>query len=315
MSASIYGIERVPYDTHMRAKRDPISPASLQPLCKIVSRQRQRGQALAPMAAFLTSTLDWTTMARGMFHPRRSLCVVSAPGSPRRSITYAHQILGAAIIHPDMRDVMPLLPAPLVKPEGADKNACERHAAKRVVATLHGPSTPQGDCHRRPSEFSAPHRETLQAHDLRYMLGVKDGDHTDLFKRVQAAEHAGRVSSAERHDHVAGLVQRFRLVNDVPLNASNADVWVHVIEDWAMGADKVQHFSWVTDLRVSKLHVYRLMGSGRARWKLAHETLTTLKNQGSHVEHHDDHGQKHLSVVLAMRMRLAFWVDQTHQRC
>jgi hypothetical protein len=36
--------------------------------------------------------------------------------------TYAHQILGAALIHPDMREVIPLLPAPIVKHDGADKN-------------------------------------------------------------------------------------------------------------------------------------------------------------------------------------------------
>jgi len=45
----IYGIERVPCDTHMRERLDPISPASLQPLFKSVCRQLQRGKALEPM--------------------------------------------------------------------------------------------------------------------------------------------------------------------------------------------------------------------------------------------------------------------------
>jgi hypothetical protein len=66
---------------------------------------------------------------------------------------------------------------------------------------------------------------------------------------VQAAEHAGRVTAYERHDHVAGLVYRFRFVHDVPLKASNLDVLVNCIEYWEIGDDKVQHGSWVTDMR------------------------------------------------------------------
>ena len=95
-----------------------------------------------------------------------------------------------------------------------------------------------------------------------YILGVKEGDHAYLFQQVQAAEQAGRVTYYERHDRAAGLVHRFRFVNDMPLNASHADVRVNFIEYWEMGEDKVQHFSWVTDLRVSKRNVY----APHARW-------------------------------------------------
>jgi hypothetical protein len=92
-------------------------------------------------------------------------------------------------------------------------------------------------------------------------------------------------------------------------------VRVNFIEYWEMGDDKVQHFSWVTDLRVNQRNVFHLMRGGRARWKIEHETCNTLNNQGDHFEHHDGHGQQHLSVVFAMLMMLACLVDQTQQRC
>lgn len=119
----------------------------------------------------------------------------------------------------------------------------------------------------------------------------------------------------ERHDRAARVLHRFRFVHDVPLNASNVDVRVNFIEYWEVGAAKVQHFSWVTDLRVSKRNVFHLMRGGRARWKIENETFNTLKNQGYNFEHNYGHGAQHLSVVFAMLMMLAFLVDQTQQLC
>jgi len=92
------------------------------------------------------------------------------------------------------------------------------------------------------------------------------------------------------------------LVNAVPLNASHSDVRVNFIEYWEMGQDKVQHFSGVTDLRVSQRNVYRLMRGGRARWKIENETVNTLKNQGDNLEHNYGHGEQNLSVVFATMM-------------
>ena len=75
----------------------------------------------------------------------------------------------------------------------------------------------------------------------------------------QAAEQVGRVTSYERHDRAARVVHRFRFVNDVALHTSHRDVRVNFIEYWEVGERKVQHFSWVTDLRVSPRNVYHLM--------------------------------------------------------
>ena len=90
---------------------------------------------------------------------------------------------------------------------------------------------------------------------------------------------------------------------------------VNFIEYWEIGADSVQHFSWVTDLRVSRRSVFLLTRGGRARWKIENETFNTLKNQGYNFEHNYGHGMDNLSVVFAVVMLLAFLVDQTQQLC
>jgi hypothetical protein len=313
---TIYGIERVPCDTSMREILDPLSPKWLRPVFTSVFRQLQRGKALEAMT-FLDGhyllALDGTEyFSSKTIHCASCLHRVHRNGSS----TYAHQMLGAAIIHPDMRAVIPLMPEPIVKRDGTSKNDCERNAAKRFVAKLR-----QDHPHLKfivtedSLSSNAPHIETLQHYALPYILGVKEGDHAFLFQQVQVAEHAGRVTSYERHDRAAGVVHRFRFVNDVPLNASNADLRVNFIEYWEVGDDKVQHFSWVTDLRVNKRNVYALMRGGRARWKIENETFNTLKNQGYHFEHNYGHGTQNLSVVFAMLMMLAFLVDQTQQLC
>ena len=232
------------------------------------------------------------------------------------SSTYYHQMLGAAIIHPDVREVIPLMPEPIVKQDGIEKNDGERHAAKRFIVKLR-----QDHPHLKfiitedSLSSNAPHIETLHDYGCHYLLGVKEGDHAYLFNQVQAAQQAGRVTEYERHDRAAGVVHRFRFVNDVPLHASRADVQVNVIEYWESSQDQVQHCSWVTDLRVSKRNVYQLMRGGRARWKIANETCNTLKNQGDNFEHNYGHGEQNLSVVFATMLLLAFLVDQTQQLC
>src|SRR5678815_4279403 len=129
-----------------------------------------------------------------------------------------------------------LMPEPIVKHDGTAKNDCERNAAKRLIAKLRQDHPHLTFIITEDSLSSnAPHIETLHAHGLHYILGVKAGDHSYVFQQVEVAEQAGRVTSYERHDRAAGLVHRFRFLNDVPLNASNAAVRVNFIAYWAMG--------------------------------------------------------------------------------
>ena len=313
---TIYGIEQAPCDTRMREILDPVSPEALRPLFKSVFRQLQRGKALEEMT-FLDGHYLLALDGTGYFSSKTIHCASCLQKVHRNgSITYYHQMLGAAIIHPDVREVIPLMPEPIVKQDGTEKNDCERHAAKRFIAKLR-----QDHPHLQfiitedSLSSNAPHIETLHDQGCHYILGIKEGDHAYLFEHVRAAEQAGGVTDYERHDRAAGVVHRFRFVNDVPLNASRSDVRVNFIEYWEISQDQVQHFSWVTDLRVSKRNVYQLMRGGRARWKIENETFNTLKNQGYHFEHNYGHGEQNLSVVFAIMMLLEFLVDQTQQLC
>ena len=312
----IYGIARVPCDTPRREILDPVSPTWLRPVCTSVFRQLQRGKALEERM-FLDGHYVLALDGTGYFSSQTMHCASCLHQVHRHgAIPSYHQMLGAAMIHPDRREVMPLMPEPMVTHDGTGKNDGERQAAKRFIAKLRH-AHPHRKCIVTADSLraTAPHIETLHDHGRHDILGVKEGDQAHLFTPVQAAEHTGRVTYDERHDRAAGVGHRFRLVNDVPLKASNADVRVNVIAYGERGHGQTQHLSWVTDLRVSKRTVYRLMQGGRARWKIDNETCNTLKNQGDNFEHNDGHGEQHLSVVWAMVRMLAFLVDQTQQLC
>ena len=89
---TIYGIERVPCDTHMRDILDPVSPKWLRPVFKSVLRQLQRGKALEPMVFFDDCSLlalDGTGYCSSKtMHCASCLHKVHRNGS----VTYHHQL-------------------------------------------------------------------------------------------------------------------------------------------------------------------------------------------------------------------------------
>lgn len=308
----VYGLEQVPSDSQMRTILDDVDPETVRPSFKDVFRQAQRGKVLEKMVSlggYLLS-LDGT----GYFSSKKIHCphCLERKNAKTGEITYYHQMLGGAIVHPDWPEVIPLAPEPIIKQDGESKNDCERNAAKRFLAKLrqdhpHLPLILVEDA----LSSNAPHIRELQKHDVRFILGVKEGDHAFLFHYVRQAAQEGRGTTLEFKEK--GVLHRFRFLNQVPLNGSNQGLLVNFVEYWEITSEKTQHFSWVTDLTVSKWNVYHIMRGGRARWKIENETFNTLKNQGYHFEHNFGHGQNHLSVVFAMLMMLAFLVDQTQQ--
>jgi hypothetical protein len=220
--------------------------------------------------------------------------------------------LGAAIVHPDHPEVVPLCPEPIIKQDGAQKNDCERNAAKRFLAHLHRehPRLPLIIVEDALSA-NAPHIQELRRYGFHFILGVKPGDHKFLFEHVAQAQTDG--DTHEFETTVLGVTHRFRFLNDVPLNESHPEVRVNFLEYWEVQGDHVQHFTWITDFTITTANAYALMRGGRARWKIENETFNTLKNQGYHFEHNFGHGQCHLSVNFAMLMMLAFAVDQAQQ--
>jgi len=310
---TIYKVDTVPCDSQMRTILDGVDPDDIEPLFSDIFRQLQRGKALEKMV-FMNGCYLLSIDGTGYFSSNTVHCDSCSmkTNSKTGEITYYHQMLGAAIVHPDFREVIPLAPEPIIKQDGETKNDCERNASKRFFGKLR---TVHPHLRLIVTEdalsSNAPHIHELEKYQLHYILGVKEGDHAFLFDYVRSAAKDGLTTEIEYKD--GDTVHKFRFINQAPLNASNQDLLVNFVEYWQTTPKKTMYFSWITDIEVTEENVSEIMRGGRARWKIENETFNTLKNQGYNFEHNYGHGKENLSVVFAMLMMLAFLVDQAQQ--
>ena len=285
---SIYGIEQVPCDSSMREIIDDVAPEYLRPAFLSIFGQLQRGKALEPMI-FMEGCYLLSLDGTGYFSSEKlcsDACMVKVSKKSGKS-TYYMQALGACLVHPDHKEVIPLCPEMIQKQDGDTKNDCERNAAKRFLGKLR-----KEHPHLKliviedGLSSNAPHIQDLKANNIHFILGAKPGDHEFLFKHVGRAVDEGKAVEFSIVDEKnSKILHYFRFVNEVPLNGSNKDLLVIFLEYWQAEGDEVKHFSWVTDFAVTLDNAYQIMRGGRARWKVENETFNTLKNQGYHLEH------------------------------
>ena len=279
---SLYGVERAPSDTALRERLDAVNPRDLRRAFKCVFAALQRGKALEAFSYLGHHLLS--VDGTGYFASQSVHCQNCCEKHHRNGrTTYYHQLLGAALVRPQRKAVIPLAPEPIVKADGAKKNDCERNAAKRLLT----------DVRREYPHLklivledalasNGPHIQLLKKLDLRFIPGAKRGDHEHLFRWVETARETQTFVTTEED----GTRHRFRFLNGAPLNDAHFELAVNFLAYWERRPNgKEQHFAWVTDLRITDLNALALMRAGRARWRIENETFNTLKNQGYHFEH------------------------------
>lgn len=313
---TVYGLTNIPCDSQMRAILDGVELAFLRAAFRSVFRHLQRGKKLESM-----TLLDGHYLVSGDGTGFYSSSKVSSPYCLKKTHRngvemYYQQMYVAAIVHPDRREVIPFFPEMITRQDGSDKNDCERNAARRFYEALrrehpHLKAIVTEDA----LSSNAPHIQDLTRLDLRFILGVKPGDHQFLFDLVDEAVLQDKVTEFHHADaEDPEKLHFFRFINQVPLNQSHQDLLVNFLEYWQVDKNnRITKFSWVTDLEITKENAEAIMRAGRARWKIENETFNTLKNQGYNLGHNYGLGQKNLSAVFAILMMLAFLVDQVQQ--
>jgi hypothetical protein len=312
---TLYGVKRAPCDTQLREIVDPVAPAHLHPAFRALFQVLQETNQLEPyrfLGQFLLVSIDGT----GQFSSSSICCPECSIKQTRGGDTlYYHQLVAAAIVHPDRKQVLPLIPEPILCQDGDTKNDCEQTAVKRLLIRLRQDYPTLPILVVEDALFAkGPHLKLLKKLNISFIIGVKEGDHAHLFDAVKTHEDNDTMEGFIQHDEEKKITRIFRFVNGLELNKSHRDVKVNFLEYLELEDGQVRcRFTWVTDRQITESNCIEIMRGGRARWKVENETFNTLKNQGYRLEHNYGHGEQHLATNLALLMMLAFLVDQIQE--
>jgi len=313
---TIFAVNAIPSDAVLRKTIDAIDTHTINPCFSLLFQHLQRGKQLVPYkldSGHYLIALDGSQY----FSSEKINCpsCLTYKRTPKK-LRYSHQILQAVMLHPTMRQVIPLAPEPIIKADGDTKNDCERSAGKRLVAKIRATHPKLTIMVTGDGLYSnQPFIDVLSANAMSFVLVAKPTDHTTLFQWVEELDGLGGVEHMELVDQ-KGRRHHYRWVNQVPLNGTRNADHVNFFEYRLIVDQKATyHNRWVTNQKVSRQNIVELVKAGRARWKIENETFNTLKNQGYHLEHNFGHGRQYLSNNFFALNLLAFFIHQILELC
>ena len=304
---TLFGMEKIPTDNHIRSMLDPVHPQHLQSsFDQTVAALLEHGgmKAFQRLGARTLIALDGTEY----FCSQKLGCTHCQ--SRKRSngkVEFYHSMLAATVVAPGHAMALPLMPEFIVKPDGAEKQDCERNAAKRWLAA-HGDRMKE----LRPVYLGddlfacQPICQAVLANAGDFLMTAKPDSHIALYDFMTGAE-LDEISLTRKEGHKK-LTFRYRWFTGAPLRESKDALsvnWIGVTISDAKG--KVTYDgAFVTSLKVSSENVAEIAACARARWKIENETFNVLKNNGYHLEHNFGHGKQHLAMTFAAMNLLAF---------
>lgn len=306
---NLFQVEKIPAESQLRDILDTISSEQFTPVFADYYERLRRHKHLE--AYTLSNGLLLCAIDGTQYHSSTSIHCDCCLSKTHRNgeITYSHTVLQGAIMHPDKKQVIPLMPEAIKNGDGSKKQDCEINAAKRFVQKLKSTHPRQGYLICGDGLMShQPMIEEVLEQGMHYLFVAKPGDHTYLIEWIQDFR---ALPSLEFRDD-KGRLHQYRWQNQVPLNARDNATQVNYLEYALSRADGKTTYrnSWVTDLEVTEDNVIELVRAGRCRWKIENECFNTLKNQGYHIEHNYGHGKQHLSYNMYLLTLLAFFYHQ-----
>jgi len=304
---TLFGMSRIPGDSHIRRMLDPVAPDHLFPVFDEVIGDLERSGGLAAfqrLGSRVLIALDGTEYHRSTKIHCPHCSTRTRAGQPTE---HFHTLLAATIVAPGHQHAVPLAPEFIVPQDGHDKQDCESRAVRRWLAR-HGPGLARLDPVYLGDDLYAcqPVCEAVLAQGGHFLFTCKPSSHQTIqeyLTGIDLTEHVERVKRGKQR-----LTHRYRWLCAVPLRADEKALtvnWLQIEILDAAGAVTYRN-SFVTDLPVDAGSVAELAACGRARWKIENESFNVLKTRGYHLEHNFGHGKEHLSALLACLNLLAF---------
>ena len=318
---NLFDVETIPKDTQLRDVIDNTPSEALRPVFKDYFERLRRNKH---MESFQILPGHYLCAIDGVHHysSEQVHCDQCLTKTQRNgTVTYHHAVLQGAFMHPDKKQVIPVMPEPIANADGQKKQDCEINAAKRFIKKLKTDHPRLGIIVVGDGLFSkAPMIQQVIKENMHYLFVAKPDDHKYMMQWI--GEFGGLPEV--KYKDLKGRQHRFTYINNVPLNSQEDAPQVNYVHyELTNEKGKVTYKnSWVTSIEVNDSNVIRLAKGGRCRWKIENECFNTLKNQGYHLDHNFGHGKKHLSHNMYLLTLLAFFyhqifelTDPAYQQC
>jgi hypothetical protein len=311
---TLFGVGTLPSDTQLRTVLDTIDSKELLPIFTDYVSRLQRGKHLEVfrfMGNRYLVSLDGTQY----FTSYDVKCPHCLERKSKEGTRHCHQAVQAALVHPSMKQVIPLLCEDIRNEDGTKKQDSEVAAGKRLIKGLRR-AHPRlsmvivGDSLYSHTPFI---RMLGQAH-MDFILTAKPDDHKVMFEYIEEG-----TPEEFQVEGTKGELHRYRFMNDVPLSGQDDAPSVNFFEFSILRPNgsgalvTTYRSSWVTNLTVTRGNIRDLVPAARARWKIENECFNNLKNQGYHLEHNFGHGQAHLAFNFYCLTLLAFFFHQVFE--
>ena len=306
---TLFNVQNTPKESQMRDLLDSLSSESFAPVFKDFYERLRRHHHLRDYEVIpntVMCVIDGT-----QYHSSKSInCKCCLHKTHRNGeTTYYHSALQGAIMHPNKRQVIPVMPEAIKNGDGNVKQDCEIKAAKRFVARLHQNHPRQQFILGGDSLMSRqPLIEVALENEMHFLFVAKPTDHKYLYQWIADFPE---IPTTEYTDD-KGRIHRFRWQNTAPLHGGEEAINVNYIEYQQINVQGKATYknSWVTDITVTSDNIIQLAKAGRCRWKIENECFNTLKNQGYFINHNYGHGAGNLSFNMYLLTLLAFFFHQ-----
>jgi hypothetical protein len=313
---TMFGVENIPGEKRMRSFIDKIEPRYFYPAFHDVIKRIDQSKHLEQFKfdGSLLLPLDGTQILSTKSNEGSCKhCLVKNHRNGTR--TYSHAVVVPMIVHPDLKQVLPLIAEEIRNEDGKKKQDCEINAAKRLIPKL--------------KELYLDYKFTLMGDGLyakqtlidlileqgyNFMLVVSPEYNVGFLEEVERRREVDRVRTIEiRSDD---KIYCYEYCSEIAFKKTGETVSTNYIGLTIINektGEVTYKNTWATNLEVREDNVVQLVKVARSRWKVENEGFNVLKNQGYELEHCYGHGEEYLLFNFFQLTLLAHLYHQAHE--
>ena len=307
---SLYRMQRIPSDNHIRAQLDAVEPAALNAAFEIAPRLLLQHPNVHRNFQILD---DRTLIAVDGTQFHSSYKIHCNQCSKRKHKTtgteYHHNAAVAVLAAPKHKQILPLAVEFVTPQDGDKKQDCETKAVKRLLRQHAGAFDQRfkpvylGDDLYACQPIS---QQILEQPNSDFIFNCKPGSHQLIQQYLHGIE-LPQLKRRRKNKRNQFETFHFKWLCEVPIRDSKDALKVNWLSVQVSRRGKVVYRNdFITSLPVNANTVETIVQAARSRWRIENESFNTLKRKGYNLSHNFGHGKRGLTNTLFQLNLLAF---------